>query len=381
MLVLRLPWLALALWLGCSPSAGFAQRGTAASPVLRPLEAAGTKPYRKRFALVVGIDEYGPEVQRLKYAGSDAKAIHDLLAKDLGFDRVHLLLDRDATRRNILAAIVDLKDEMQYEDQFLFFFSGHGVSVGTAAQKIGFFIPQDTDGLDERSVAADAISMADLKERIMKVPAKHVLLIVDACFGGYSILTSKTIHPTTEQYIERITRNKARQIITAGTSNQQVYESDEWKHSAFTFNLLRGFRERAADSNKDGIVIATELFSYLSPTVAATTKGAQTPQYGELSPGEGEFVFFLPSDITLRLPIREAEDFCLVGGAPNIEKGVQMFRDIIDKTGSGGGAHLDALLLRRAEAEYSAGSLEAACKLYARLLRHKGAGDAPGTLR
>ncbi len=259
------------------------------------LAERGFRPYRKKHALVIGIDHYGPGIPGLNYAVRDARSIRDLLLNHLGFDKVLLLENERAQRSDILRAIVELNHELQNDDQLFFYFAGHGVSFREAEQEIGYILPQDTSGFDEPSVAVDAISMTDLRERVTKLQAKHILLALDACFGGYAARSPRGMAVDTANYLRVITTSRARQIITAGRRGEVVYEGGEWGHSAFAFKLLEGLRERLADSNHDGIVITPELFAYLSASVNRITRGAQTPQYAELSPDQGEFVFILPS--------------------------------------------------------------------------------------
>ena len=96
---------------------------------------------------------------------------------------------------------------------------------------------------------------------------------------------------TTPNYIEKITKNKSRQIITAGGRGEQVIEKSEWGHSAFTLNLKRGLKDGNADYNADGYITANELGMFLSEKVTIDSENQQTPQYGRMTSQEGEFVF------------------------------------------------------------------------------------------
>lgn len=277
-----------------APSTPAERRGT--RPIVtQQLAQQGFVPYRKRWALVVGIDQYGGGIARLRYAAADARAIRDLLLDHLGFDDVILLLNEQARRADILKAVFQLKEVSHQNDQIFFYFSGHGVSFGEGEAEIGYLLPQDAAGWDEAAVAIGGISMSDLRERLVKLPAKHILLAVDACYDGYAAAVYKSLPRDTENYLRIITTSKARQILTAGKRGQEVVESQAWGHSAFAFKLLEGLRKGLADGDGDGLVTAVELYSYLSPAVTSLTGGRQTPQFAELQSEEGEFVFLLPS--------------------------------------------------------------------------------------
>ncbi len=284
---------------GGTSSSGTPDSSSGQARGVRPLEPGSDSgritPYRKKLALVIGIDRYGAGVPGLSYAVRDARAVRDLLRDHLAFDRVVLLEDEEAERSGILSTIVELNAELESDDQFFFFFAGHGISFREDEQEIGYLLPQDTSGFDEPSVAVDAISMTDLRERVTKLKAKHILLAIDACFGGYAARSPRGVDIQTENYLRIITTSRARQIITAGQQGQKVYEDSAWGHSAFTYKLLEGLGKGLADGDGNGLVIAAELYTYLSAAVTVITQGAQTPQYAELSPDEGQFVFVLPT--------------------------------------------------------------------------------------
>jgi len=95
----------------------------------------------------------------------------------------------------------------------------------------------------------------------------------------------------TPNYIDKITKDKSRQVITAGGRGEQVIEKPEWGHSAFTLNLKRGLQDSRADYNSDGYITANELGLFLREKVTIDSENQQTPQYGRMTSQEGEFVF------------------------------------------------------------------------------------------
>jgi len=122
--------------------------------------------------------------------------------------------------------------------------------------------------------------------------AKHMLFLVDACYGGLAAVGSRGLEPAkTPNYIEKITNIKSRQIITAGGKDEKVFEKSEWGHSAYTKNLLSALEDGYADSNGDGYITADELGDYLSEKVSIDSENQQTPQSRRLTSHEGEFIF------------------------------------------------------------------------------------------
>ncbi len=114
------------------------------------------------------------------------------------------------------------------------------------------------------------------------------------CYSGLMTENVKGLSkPEIEGYLSKVANEKARQIITAGGSNEMVIERDEWQHSAFTKNLLAGLDDWDADTDSDGYVTADELGTYLRKSVTEDSDFQQTPQKGRFrNSGGGEFVFF-----------------------------------------------------------------------------------------
>ena len=73
--------------------------------------------------------------------------------------------------------------------------------------------------------------------------AKHMLFLIDACYGGLAATGARGLSSNTPNYIDKITNDKSRQIITAGGRGEQVIEKSEWGHSAFTMNLMRALED------------------------------------------------------------------------------------------------------------------------------------------
>lgn len=145
--------------------------------------------------------------------------------------------------------------------------------------------------------------------------AKHMLFLMDACYSGLMTESVKGLSkPEEEGYLSKVANKKARQIITAGDSDEQVIERDEWQHSAFTKNLLEGLDTWEADYNKDGYITADELSTYLRENVTVDSDFQQTPQDGRFkNSGGGEFVFFSDATITIPSSNIEKEDEIIYG--------------------------------------------------------------------
>ena len=246
--------------------------------------------YDNSYALIIGIDKY-ENVQPLNYAVKDAETIQDILVNTFDFpkDNVRLLKDEEATLLNIKNSLSEISSSARENDRVLIYFAGHGDTYDLPeGGEMGYLLP--IDGKKD-NLFATSIPMNDIKSISSMSNSKHMLFLIDACYGGLLTIGSRGINPTTPNYIDKITKDKGRQIITAGGRGEEVIEKSEWGHSAFTLNLKRGLKEGNADMDADGYITANELGLFLNKKVTIDSDNQQTPQYGRMTSQEGEFVF------------------------------------------------------------------------------------------
>ena len=247
--------------------------------------------YDNSWALIVGINDY-ENVRGLNYAVEDALAMKNMLINVYGFPRnnVRVLTNGGATGSNIKKELHSLVKSVGKNDRVVFFFAGHGETetLGIEGGDMGFLIPADGDAED---LYLTAIPMDELRRISSWSKAKHMLFLVDACYGGLAAMNTRSLASTSPNYLDKITGDISRQIITAGGKDEQVLEKDEWEHSAFTKNLLSGLKERRADYNDDGIITGSEIGMYLQEKVTLDTDNFQTPQIRRFTPHEGEIIF------------------------------------------------------------------------------------------
>ena len=247
--------------------------------------------YDNSWALIIGIDKY-QNVQYLNYAVKDAESIQDILVNTFDFplENVSLLKNEEATKQNILKSFSDITKKAEDSDRVLIFFAGHGetMDLPEGGEK-GYLIPVEGNS---NELYLTGLPMEELRQIALISRAKHMLYLVDACYGGIAAIGSRGLDSNnTPNYIDKITKDKSRQIITAGGRGEQVIEKPEWGHSAFTLNLKRGLKDGRADYNADGYITANELGLFLREKVTIDSENQQTPQYGRMTSQEGEFVF------------------------------------------------------------------------------------------
>jgi len=247
--------------------------------------------FKKSWALIIGIDDY-VKANKLRYAVSDAEAVSNLMIKKYGFGSKYVikLYNSEATKENILKAFERLIKETGEDDRVFVFFAGHGITMPLPEGKErGYILPVDAD---PSQPVLTAISTDQLNEISEAIPAKHLYFVMDACYGGLIFARSQPISADVVNFIEIVSKRRTRQALTAGGRDQPVFDTGPGGHSVFTFHFLEGLDKGFADLDKNGIITASEIASYILPRVTSESKGQQTPQYGILVGDRGgEFVF------------------------------------------------------------------------------------------
>jgi len=246
--------------------------------------------YSESWALIIGINRY-QNVEPLTYAVDDAEAVRLMLMDNYGFkdENITYITDEDATKENILDGFSDLLQKAGEKDRVVVFYAGHGETYKLpSGGDMGYLIPVDgnVDNLYRSSIPMK--SVYDIAEMSY---AKHILYLVDACYGGLTLSTRGLKKDNTPEYIKKMTHERGRMVITAGGKDEQVIEKPEWGHSAFTRNLIKGLGDGLADENSDGVITGDELGGFIRNRVVVDVDGAHTPQKGRIGSEMGEFVF------------------------------------------------------------------------------------------
>ncbi|MCC5623554.1 AAA family ATPase, partial [Nostoc sp. CHAB 5715] len=192
--------------------------------------------------------------------------------------------------------------------------AGHGIALEALENQegpVGYLIPQDATLGDSSTY----LPMQELHDALNALSCRHMLAILDCCFAGAFRWASlkREILPKITVYKERYDRfisDAAWQVITSAADDQKALDSLGQRgkvhdgnevHSPFAkalFDALRGDTEESADLNKDGIITATELYSYLRDQVEILTENHYKRQTPGLCPlrkhDKGEFIFLLP---------------------------------------------------------------------------------------
>ena len=190
--------------------------------------------YSASYALVVGINDY-QYASPLGYATNDAKETSKILVNEFGFneENITLLTDSDATRTRIIECFLEYRNTTVVNDRIFFFFAGHGYTVLGHRGEVGYLIPHDGDVNN----LSKLIRWDELTRNSELIPAKHILFIMDACYGGLAI--TRSLQPGSMRFLKDMLLRYSRQVLTAGKADEVVADSGGpiSGHSIFTGHL------------------------------------------------------------------------------------------------------------------------------------------------
>jgi hypothetical protein len=239
---------------------------------------------RKDYALVFGTDEYD-EWNNLTNPVLDATTIAKELEEMYGFE-VDLVLNPN--KADIEQKIYGLYERSYMEnDQILIFYAGHGQFNELTKQ--GYLVPKDGKLTDP--IGSSYYSYSNLRDLVDGIPSEHVMLMLDACFGGTfdqdiaragsrgqdaADLVSNT------EFIKRKLRFKSRVYITSG-GKEYVKDGRPGQHSPFAKQFLEALRSYGGSN---GILTKAELKGYMEVLQQMPRMG----DFGSYEPGS-DFLF------------------------------------------------------------------------------------------
>lgn len=243
---------------------------------------------------VIGIDAYA-SLPVLRCAVSDALGVQTLLA-GMGFEApVPPLLDGAATKAAIESLVEDqLRALLRPDDALVLFFAGHGTTRVAELERVtvetGYLVPVDARSGEH---FADLIRMEDLLGKLSLLPARHILVVLDACHSGMALGAAMVGYRGAENSLRAVLTRRSRRIITSARRDEPALDTGPIPgHSLFTGALIESIRSGAADVDGDGFITLSELVVRLQQVVGQASGSRQTPDYGAFHLDDrGELVF------------------------------------------------------------------------------------------
>ncbi|MBI5245184.1 MAG: caspase family protein [Elusimicrobia bacterium] len=248
--------------------------------------------------VAIGINDYQDDkLDRLRFAGDDAKAVSDFFAAQAGrglFREIHakVLLDAQADLVSMKGAFGSFFNDAKPDDFAVIFFAGHGV------MKRGFGYIMAHNSLYDDPYPT-AYRMSEFQEALTDlIPTRNTLALLDACHSGVAGTPRRLMAQAGEEGsqtrlrgdddTERLNeafstlarKTSGRAVLTASRNREFSAEDPAKRHGIFTYHLLEalnGAADGVQNGEKDGKVTIGEMYDYLFDKVKSDTKGDQHP--------------------------------------------------------------------------------------------------------
>lgn len=206
----------------------------------------GTNPNRnpllnqKCHIIGIGIDKYkNPNFKTLINCKNDVNRFIDTMCQSFetfSHYRVIRLFDDRATKQNIKNDIVHKLNSLNYQQNLIIYFAGHGQVSGGKR----YLVPNDSKTNYKNPDKSPLISSDDILDWIKNKDFGHIVLIIDACHAGNLFndrasidLDGKTSwsefldREVGKEDFEKLKQHKSVWAITSGSDDEKVYDGDE----------------------------------------------------------------------------------------------------------------------------------------------------------
>ncbi|MCB9680199.1 MAG: caspase family protein [Alphaproteobacteria bacterium] len=254
----------------------------------------------RRFALVIGSNDGGPERVTLRYAHTDADSFAHVLTDLGGVAPDDLLVLSEPSRDGITAAFADLSARVVAAHrtaarvEVVVYYSGHSDASG--------LLP-----------GGEPYSYLRLRTELARLDADVRLAVLDSCASG-ALVRAKGGIARPAFLTDEASTVRGEAFLTSSTADESSQESDRIGASFFTHHLVTALRG-AADADGDGLVTLSEAYTYTFRETRASTAdsriGPQSPYYALDLAGQGDYVMTDLRAATARLELGATLDGAL----------------------------------------------------------------------
>ena len=213
------------------------------------LLAITTLPART-YIVSVGIADYPGRQNDLRVSANDAKTIAGIFNKN-GKSTVDCFVNSEVTIQKVCLAMRQTFAKATSSDAIILYFSGHGIPGGL--------------------VCYDGFLYYSSIQNIMKQSkAQQKMIFVDACYAGKMRSTNRRNDNYSDENV---------MFFLSSRSTEKSLETPRrtgFKNSLFTVFLERGLRG-GADTNKDRVITAKEVYNFVHQGVVEASGNRQHP--------------------------------------------------------------------------------------------------------
>lgn len=253
---------------------------------IKTVQAAKAK-RKHSIGVVIGIEKYA-ELPPAPYATNDANLMKEYFKKRLGVEQVVMYKNDEVSGfrfddifnpdyGDLQKAIVEGKSGL------FVYYSGHGIPSKSGTEVYLFPYDGKLASLDKRG-----FSMKKFFDYLSKLGAKHVTVILDACFSGGARASAK-IRTENLVAMKGMTLKIDKPwlwynnftVINSSQADETSLGYDEAECGLFTYYMCAGLKGHA-DANGDRKITLGELKGYVTRNVMDTSRkirGLQTPEF------------------------------------------------------------------------------------------------------
>lgn len=230
----------------------------------------------EKWAVIVGINDYGANLPHLNFAAADAKRLYELMTKCTTPGHVILLasgVGLAPTCANIKGSLASLASRAKPGDEFWFCFSGHGEDQNGTH----YLLPSDASVSDYKNTA---INLKEVRDGLTHhCTAGCKIMVVDACHSGWDDLDGGRRSVDTGETI----------VYVSCGAGESSWEFPELGGGVFTWFFLKREADIAPSrlsipSQDDARMVNTHVETYVR---RARNPLTQTPQVIGVLPAAG----------------------------------------------------------------------------------------------
>ena len=206
---------------------------------------------QRTYLVSVGVCDYPGTANDLSMTVADAKVIANICRSNSNARYVQLF-DSDATRSAIKRNMASLFSQAGRDDIVILFFSGHGTPEGLVAY----------DGV---------VTYEEIRAEFARCACANKMVFADACYAGRMRAQGRNNGASS-----RNGNDQNVLFFLSSRSNEPSREVPGMSNGLFTAYLERGLRG-GADTDRNRIVTAKELFNFVSAGVRQVSDDRQHP--------------------------------------------------------------------------------------------------------
>ena len=210
------------------------------------------------FVVIIANENY-EQVANVPYAINDGQVFQQYCERTLGIPHQNIKTYIDATYNHIRAAQSWLQKicEVFEDEQIIFYYAGHGIP--DESSHTAYLLPVDGIGTD----ISTGYKLDDLYSALGNIPAKNVIVFMDACFSGSKREEGMLASARGVAIKARSGMPQGNMVVfSAAQGDETAYPNNEEKHGMFTYYLLKKLQETQGD------VSLQELREYITRNVS-----------------------------------------------------------------------------------------------------------------